>query len=34
MNGGDLVIRHKRGGGIDTIVIEKNDIPALINFLS
>ena len=33
MDGGDLVIRHKRGGGIDTIVIEKSDIPALINFL-
>jgi len=34
MDGGDLIIRHKRSGGIDTIVIEKNDIPALINFLS
>ena len=33
MDGGDLIIRHKRGGGIDTIVIEKSDIPALINFL-
>jgi hypothetical protein len=33
MDGGDLIIRHKRSGGIDTVVIEKNDIPALINFL-
>lgn len=33
MDRGDLIIRHHRGGGIDTIIIEKNDIPALINFL-
>ena len=33
MDQGDLIIRYHRGGGIDTIIIEKNDIPALINFL-
>ena len=26
MDQGDLIIRHHRGGGIDTIVIEKNEV--------